>query len=1065
VSIQGTSGSVGNLLDNIQIDLTPLVDIGTTRDNSAAEGGSAQSINMRINGKVPAGMKIALRKIGGSATPDTDFSLGTPNNVTYGNGSISHTAGSDLWLVTVPAGYYDGEVFASNNVGGIDIPVTYSSDALYESVEWAQFEVQTAGADGSTTDWTLADPTCDGSFKTSAVYSIDNTAPTATPTDTATNTSTALPTNTPTATGTATPTATATSTATPAACVPTVTVVAGYTYRIVTSTANCSVVLSSDVSKIDVLAVAGGGGGGFDSGGGGSGGQVVYTTDIAVTPSSSVFVQVGAGGTGGTSSAKTGATGSSTLYTANGTLTTALGGLGGGGCNWNGTNCQGANAGGAARTAIGAVTNVGGGAGGNGFCYSSTGASCAGANAAQAGGGGYSLTLYGSTLTFGGGGTGGSVGTQGTGFGGGGGGGAGNANGATGTTGFLVLKERTLRTVGAPTFTPFGGNESTSALNNTNTGFRASASITAGIATGGSATLLYGGTVVAMDSSIAASDTTVTFLYTAASEAALQSAYPTNSDFTVRITNSAGDTGESTAGTLSVDYSAVVAVPTSSNPTINVSNGAVRIMSNPSFELFDGEHNFAFWAQYADSNMRGWFTAHPSSAEFYTTSCSSGSYTGSSGRLIEIFKEFFSCDAGLESTVNTAAPEGTYFAELNANAYSMLYQPICLASGETFHFSFNHHRRLWSGTDIIEFRMGIPSGLVANSRPADSYSRQVMRGSHTMGAAPSGTGSASTTTYDGTTNLTSSIVTNQWALYEGDHTLPDTGWSGVRNLGFYSIQGNSTTSGNMLDNINIDLRPLIDFGSTRDTTAAEGGNPTALNIRINGKVPAGLTIALRRTGGTAISDTDFSLGTPTNGTYGNGSVGHMPGSNLWLIHPPAGYYDGEIFAANDIGGVSIPITYTSDVLLEGAEWMSFEVMAAGVDGATSDWTLADPTCDNSYKTSAVYSISNVVPTETPTNTATNTATSTATSTATGTPTDTLTPSITNTALRIPRNAEPAAATATNDALFGVLYITETASVTPTATDTATDTSTPTETYTPSNTPTDTATDTATPTAT
>lgn len=440
VSIQGTSASVGNLLDSIQIDLTPLVDIGTTRDNSAAEGGSAQSINLRINGKVPAGMKIALRKIGGSATPDTDFSLGTPNNATYGNGSITHTAGSDLWLVTVPAGYYDGEVFASNNVGGIDIPVTYTTDGLYEPVEWAQFEVQTAGTDGSTTDWTLADPTCDGSFKTSAVYSINNTAPTATPTETPTKTHTPLPTNTPTATGTATSTATATNTATPAACVPTVTVVAGYTYRIVTGTANCTLVLSSDVSKIDVLAVGGGGGGGFDSGGGGSGGQVVYTTDITVTPSSSVFVQVGAGGTGGTSGAKTGVTGSSTLFTANGTLTTALGGLGGGGCNWNGTNCQGANAGGAARAAIGAVTNVGGGAGGNGFCFSSTGASCAGANAAQAGGGGYSLTLYGSSLTFGGGGTGGSVGTQGTGYGGGGGGGAGNASGATGTTGFLVLK-------------------------------------------------------------------------------------------------------------------------------------------------------------------------------------------------------------------------------------------------------------------------------------------------------------------------------------------------------------------------------------------------------------------------------------------------------------------------------------------------------------------------------------------------------------------------------------------------------------------------------------------------
>jgi hypothetical protein len=281
----------------------------------------------------------------------------------------------------------------------------------------------------------------------------------------------------------------------------------------------------------------------------------------------------------------------------------------------------------------------------------------------------------------------------------------------------------------------------------------------------------------------------------------------------------------------------------------------------------------------------------------------------------------------------------------------MLYQPICMANGETFNFSFYHHTRQINSTDIVEFRLGIPtSGLPANSIAGNSgYSRQVMRGSTQQGATFA-TVTPTVTSYTGTSGLTGVVESNGWVKYSGTHTLPASGWSGIFNLGFVSIQGTSGSVGNLLDTIQIDLTPLVDIGTTRDNSAGEGGSAQALNLRINGKVPSGMKIALRKIGGSATPDTDFTLGTPNNATYGNGSITHTAGSDLWVVTVPAGYYDGEVFAANNVGGIDIPVTYTTDALYEPVEWTQFEVQSAGVDGSTTDWTLADPTCDGSFKT-------------------------------------------------------------------------------------------------------------------
>jgi hypothetical protein len=202
-----------------------------------------------------------------------------------------------------------------------------------------------------------------------------------------------------------------------------------------------------------------------------------------------------------------------------------------------------------------------------------------------------------------------------------------------------------------------------------------------------------------------------------------------------------------------------------------------------------------------------------------------------------------------------------------------------MVNGETFDFEFYHHTRSWSSTNQIQFRFGIPSGLPAGSRAADSYSRVVLTGNNVLGASGS-TAVASETAGTDTINegheVKGSPNTN-WVRFYGTHTIPGD-FGGLRNLGFYGVLPASATA-NLIDDINIDLNPLMDLGTSRDASAAEGSSPTSLNIRINGKVFAGTTIVLNKLSGTANSDTDFTLGTVTAGINGTATVRHTTGSN------------------------------------------------------------------------------------------------------------------------------------------------------------------------------------------
>jgi len=429
--------------------------------------------------------------------------------------------------------------------------------------------------------------------------------------------------------------------------------------------------------------------------------------------------------------------------------------------------------------------------------------------------------------------------------------------------------------------------------------------------------------------------------------------------------------GGESAGDSNAQREASRAIPTTSKP---VGNGltASRTYANTSFELKDSGCTNTNYEYAREADVRGWLTTSPS----WTASCNGVTYTPNrTGRVIELQPQ---------AAYGYTPQHGSFYAELNAQFASMLYQPICFKDADVITYSFAHRPR-GNRTDVAELRIGIPTGLPVDSRPANTYSRQIAQAS-TVAAIGVVTG-VTQTAYAGTASTTETISPAKWGVYTGVHTLPATGWDGIRNVGFVAISGEAPTLGNMLDAITMGLSPLVDLGASRDKSANERSTPTALKIRINGRIAAGTKIALTTTAGDATPDSDYRIGSVTAGDFGSVTTTHTTGTNVWVFDVPAGDYDGGVTPANDTGGLTVPIIYDYDLVSEGTEYVRFAISNPGVNGATTDWAKGDPTCDTSEKNDGVvYSIVNVNPTVTPTKTVTPLPSNTKAPTATMTPT-------------------------------------------------------------------------------
>ncbi|MDP2141729.1 MAG: calcium-binding protein [Gammaproteobacteria bacterium] len=138
----------------------------------------------------------------------------------------------------------------------------------------------------------------------------------------------------------------------------------------------------------------------------------------------------------------------------------------------------------------------------------------------------------------------------------------------------------------APTdvvLTPVGGTVVSNSLNNTNTNLTAVATIVAGQATGGSAVLKIGDTIIATDTTILIADTTVEFDLSPADNAALQAAVAAGGVATVTLIDVNGNATVSALDnpTLAVDYVAAF---------IDLTTAVDNLSGSISNDVFSGTH-------------------------------------------------------------------------------------------------------------------------------------------------------------------------------------------------------------------------------------------------------------------------------------------------------------------------------------------------------------------------------------------------------------------------------------------------------------------------------------------
>jgi outer membrane protein OmpA-like peptidoglycan-associated protein len=222
-------------------------------------------------------------------------------------------------------------------------------------------------------------------------------------------------------------------------CTTTVGTTGRFTFWQILDTASCELpALPAGVESIDTFVVGGGGGGGSNVGSGGAGGGAYFATNVAADSTDVITVTVGAGGRAGGSSLnaatadalRDGGAGGTSSISWDSTTFSGAGGAGGQ-TYWSDNTCNTGGSRVTARPAGGSGTGTGG--------TSSTGGSgglgsAVGGGAPEAGGTGFSNSITGSPVSYGGAGGGGGWNTTG-GAGGTGGGAAGGTNAGMGSSG------------------------------------------------------------------------------------------------------------------------------------------------------------------------------------------------------------------------------------------------------------------------------------------------------------------------------------------------------------------------------------------------------------------------------------------------------------------------------------------------------------------------------------------------------------------------------------------------------------------------------------------------------
>lgn len=296
-----------------------------------------------------------------------------------------------------------------------------------------------------------------------------------------------------------------------------------------------------------------------------------------------------------------------------------------------------------------------------------------------------------------------------------------------------------------------------------------------------------------------------------------------------------------------------------------------RIIVNSGFEspvMGCGSPSYSFFPQ---SSVPGWKTLDSIPAP--TVNC--GSSGSNQPYLIELWSSGFN---------SRSSHSGNQFAEINASAATFLYQEICVIANEVVPFSVWHLRRAGSGTGE---QMAAELKTLTNTNIA----------------------TASTHT-----------ATGSWTNYTGN--LTNNGTTGMRKYGFRAISGGSL--GNLVDDVTITLRPLVDIRSFSFSSVYETDS-NYLYLYLNGTLRGSATVTLTKSG-TATYGTDYSIGIPNRGTR------TVNGSGTITLTLPAGDYNPNQASGSTLGLIKIPFYVINENVYETNETIIYTVSGAANGG-------------------------------------------------------------------------------------------------------------------------------------
>lgn len=157
-SQSSTAPDNGNFVDDIRVSLKPMMDLKFSNPQTSCEGFSNGSVFIRVNGAVIGETRVALEitdpNNNNPVASDNDIILtGVPN--INGTPSITHTPGSNVYLISIPPGNYDGGVTPgysspTNDIDGVLINVSSVNDGIDEPTETFRFTIREEGTNGST---------------------------------------------------------------------------------------------------------------------------------------------------------------------------------------------------------------------------------------------------------------------------------------------------------------------------------------------------------------------------------------------------------------------------------------------------------------------------------------------------------------------------------------------------------------------------------------------------------------------------------------------------------------------------------------------------------------------------------------------------------------------------------------------------------------------------------------------------------------------------------------------------------------------------------------------------